>query len=351
MNAAVIRREAAAIAHRPQARVAAVVVALLSLMMLGAFLVERSAPGPVVRLTIPPAMREQIRAMSTGNSQELVVTGESAQQRNALIPLASEPLARLPGYAVVAAGSPQYATALKCLTQAVYYEAANEPELCKRAVAQVVVNRLRHPAYPKSICGVVYEGASAAVCQFSFTCDGSLLRAPMPRQWEQSRKAAEMVLAGDVVPQVGSATNYHADYVLPRWAFTLGKIGQIGAHIFYRFPGTFGSAAVFTGRWDGVERIPALDMARLQLAADDRQPAGEAKPELVPGLTVAADVKDRHADADVGGRLDTNTGWRLSIPDPVQLSAGYRAALSGQGDAASVPTAEANIQGEAKAAN
>src|SRR5207253_7963289 len=117
-------------------------------------------------------------------------------------------------------------TALRCLTQAIYYEAANEPETGKRAVAQVVINRMRHPAYPKSVCGVVYEGANAAVCQFSFTCDGALLRAPAQRQWAESRAVAEAALAGNVLPEVGSATNYHADYVLPRWAFTLGKITQ-----------------------------------------------------------------------------------------------------------------------------
>ena len=352
MNATVIRREAQAIAHRPGARLAAGGLALLCLLMLAAFLVVRPRSEPVLRFAIPDTMQAQIRTMSTGGNQGLVVTGETAQERNALIAVTAEPLARMPGYAVVATDSAQYATALKCLTQAVYYEAANEPELGKRAVAQVVINRLRHPAYPKSVCGVVYEGANAAVCQFSFTCDGALLRAPMPRQWAESRKAAEEILAGQVVSEVGSATNYHADYVLPRWAFTLGKIRQIGAHIFYRFPGAFGSASVFNGRWDGVERIPLLNMARLQLAASEKQEPEQAQQvALVPGLTVTPDVKDRHADSDVGGRLDTNTGWRLSIPDPVQLSAGYRSALAGQGDPASVPAAAANIQGDAKAAN
>jgi hypothetical protein len=197
---------------------------------------------------------------------------------------------------------------------------------------------------------VVYEGANAAVCQFSFTCDGSLLRAPAARQWAESRSVAEAALAGSVLADVGSATNYHADYVLPRWAFTLGKITQIGAHIFYRLPGRIGGAAMFTGAWSGIEQIPSLDWARLRLAAsaatDEQAPATPAV-ELAKNLTVTPDVKDRHAEADVGGRLNITTGWRLSIPDPVQLSAGYRSAAAAQGES----TADAHIEGEAKAAN
>src|SRR3546814_6638838 len=143
-------------------------------------------------------------------------------------------------FAVISTSSPQYASAHRCLTQAIYYESANEPLKGKRAVAQVVLNRLRHPAYPNSVCGVVYEGVNDPVCQFSFTCDGSLLRQPMARQWNESRRVAAEALAGTVEPSVGSATHYHADYVLPRWAYTLAKIEKIGVHVFYRFPGRAG---------------------------------------------------------------------------------------------------------------
>ena len=209
-------------------------------------------------------------------------------------------------------------------------------------MAQVVLNRLRHPAYPDSVCGVVYEGSNAAVCQFSFTCDGSLLRPPMARQWQESRRVAQAALAGRVAAEVGSATHYHADYVVPRWAFTLGKLDKIGTHIFYRFPGRAGSATVFSDTWSGAERIPALDFARLRrnLEAEEALLA-EAEVEYVPGLTVVPDVTDRHAEIDVGGRLDTTTGWQLNIADPNQLSASYRSTVSGQaGEAASAAQPE-----------
>ncbi len=242
-------------------------IALAGVIVVGALGASSFVPperAAIAAVPVSDTVRRQIAVMSTGSDQAIVVTGDSAVERNALIPTSSLPVGRLSGFTEIAKGSAGYANALKCMTQAIYYEAANEPESGKRAVAQVVVNRLRHPAYPNSVCGVVYEGANARVCQFSFTCDGSLLRGPMARQWNESRRVAAEALAGSVEPEVGTATNYHADYVVPRWAFTLGKLTQIGRHIFYRLPGRVGSAGAFGDHWTGVERIPD---ARLRAAA------------------------------------------------------------------------------------
>ena len=104
---------------------------------------------------------------------------------------------------------------------------------------------------------------------------------------------------------------------------------------------------MFADRWSGSERIPSLDFARLRrnLEADEALLA-EAEIELVPGLTVAPDVTDRHAAIDVGGRLDTTTGWRLNIPDPVQLSATYRSTVTDQADSATASGEQARAAGE-----
>src|SRR4029078_6672102 len=89
--------------------------------------------------------------------------------------------------------------ALNCLTQAVYYEAAGEGPDGERAVAQVVLNRMHHPGYPASVCGVIYQGSERGTgCQFPFTCDGSLLRTPAPALWTRARKIAEESLDGKV---------------------------------------------------------------------------------------------------------------------------------------------------------
>lgn len=144
--------------------------------------------------------------------------------------------------------------ALTCLAQAVYYEAAGEGVDGERAVAQVVINRMRHPGYPASICGVVYQGADrSSGCQFTFACDGSLLRTPVPSLWTRARKIAEDALSGHVFAAVGHATHYHADYVLPYWADSLDKSVQIGRHIFYRLPSVLGDARSFFQRYSGKE--------------------------------------------------------------------------------------------------
>lgn len=284
----------------------------------------------------------QLKSLDTGEQAEILIEGESAEERNELIPVSGLPREEMGGFAAIQLKSAQYGTALKCLTQAVYYEAANEPTQGKRAVAQVVLNRLKHPAYPNSVCGVVYEGVNRPVCQFSFTCDGSLLRKPMARQWAESQAVAKAALAGSVEKTVGSATHYHADYVLPRWAFTLGKIDKIGAHIFYRFPGSAGSQRAFSRRWSGSEYIPQLSDARLHaMLAANMEPV---LPEYTPGTTVVPHVTDRHAPADVGGRLDTTKTWRLSIPDPVAASGSYQSAREQQGEAVAEQPAVAEAQ-------
>jgi len=155
---------------------------------------------------------------------------------------------------VLRAGPDDRERALTCLTQAVYYEAASEGVDGGRAVAQVVLNRMRHPGYPSSVCGVVYQGSDRTTgCQFTFTCDGSLLRAPVEALWARSRKIAEEALAGRVFAPIGHATSYHADYVLPYWADSLDKTVQIGRHIFYRLRSTLGDRNAFVQRYAGAE--------------------------------------------------------------------------------------------------
>ena len=178
---------------------------------------------------------------------------EEARLINALRPISRAPLANMPAFRL-AAETEDGRQALTCLTQAVYYEAAREPELGQAAVAQVVLNRLRHPGYPKSVCGVVYQGSARPTgCQFTFTCDGSLSRTPDPALWTSAAAVARRALSGHVVREVGSATHYHADYVAPYWAPTLVKLAQIGAHIFYRWTGPSGERGAFSGRYAGGE--------------------------------------------------------------------------------------------------
>lgn len=187
------------------------------------------------------------------------------------------------------------AQAVECLTKAIYYEAATEPVQGRESVAQVVLNRLRSPSYPKTICGVVFQGVGGASgCQFTFACDGSMARPPEPRLWSEAQTIAKTVLDGRVPSRVGDATHYHAFYVSPAWDASMIETARIGAHLFYRRPDAAerGTAAVAGPRSAAPPRpMPStfspwgLEVATIvpPPAVARAQPSGRLAPEVVGG--------------------------------------------------------------------
>lgn len=243
---------------------------------------------------------------------------ETAEEINAMRGFSKLPIRPMRPF-VIPANGPDGSRALRCLAEAVYYESAREPLLGQEAVAQVVLNRVRHPAYPKSVCGVVYQGSARATgCQFSFTCDGSLKYAPQPGLWAQAQRVAKQALSGYVVKAVGSATHYHAAYVAPYWAPTLVKMKQVGLHIFYRWTGPWGEPPAFTGRYAGGEAYlsPAI------LGSLDARTNGLLDPEaqgVGPGrqltLAVAGEVRTYNvADPNASGGSKTRVLGTLYAP-------------------------------------
>jgi hypothetical protein len=258
----------------------------------------------------PSAAASLIAATSGEHLVENRAIGIQAKLINAAMPFSSTPVSAARPFDLSNSDPLDKRRALLCLTQAVYYEAGFEPLEGRRAVAQVVLNRMRHPAFPKSVCGVVYQGAREPVCQFSFVCDGSLYRRPALGAWKQAEQVAAAALDGFVERAVGAATHYHADYVAPYWAPRLAKISQIGAHIFYRWPGAWGSTAAFTGRYIGEPNDPlSLRPPLRQAVLTD----GSIVPVDDPAL---AGPPIARAPNDVGGLLDLSKGWTLNIPGP-----------------------------------
>jgi hypothetical protein len=205
------------------------------------------------------------------------------------------------------------ARAQYCLTLAVYYEAASEPDAGQRAVAQVVLNRVAHPAYPNTVCGVVFQGSERVTgCQFSFTCDGSLARKPARMWWDRAATVARAALSGTVYAPVGLATHYHTVQIHPYWADSLDSVGTIGAHRFYRWRGAAGRAAAFSDIYLGgepaaapharlAEPAPAVETDPLALARAYEAGAGAARAAtgsetaLAPAYT--AEIEARGGDA------------------------------------------------------
>ncbi len=128
---------------------------------------------------------------------------------------------------------------LDCMTQAVYFEARGETPRGQAAVAQVVMNRVANPSFPKTVCGVVFQGAAQGAshhgCQFSFACDGSMRHGLEADAWDRARQVAERALSGAVLADIGSATHYHTTSVRPDWGPQMLRVAQVGLHVFYRF--------------------------------------------------------------------------------------------------------------------
>ena len=191
------------------------------------------------------------------------VSPTDAAAINAAIPISTSLNPRAASVVLRGASRWDQQRSLQCLAEAIYYEARSEPEAGQRAVAQVVLNRVRSPAYPGTVCGVVYQGPMRAGggCQFTFTCDGSLALAPAGPSWERALSLAGQAIAGSVYAPVGYATHYHTQQVVPTWAFRLVKSAVVGSHSFYRMQGGWGQAGAFHQRYSGREPSPAAILA------------------------------------------------------------------------------------------
>ena len=213
-----------------------------------------------VTLTLPPPVNDVALLLTT---TPLAIAPTEAIAINAARALDRSPtsFARpffVPAAATVAPGGGAPA-ALECLTQAIYYEAASESDTGMRAVAQVVLNRMRSPIFPHTVCGVVYQGSQQRTgCQFSFTCDGSLARRPSLAGWLRAQRIALAALSGSVERSVGLSTHYHANYVVPYWASSLDKVATIGAHIFYTMRGTLGRSPAFAVPYNASAEAPPI---------------------------------------------------------------------------------------------
>lgn len=184
----------------------------------------------------------------------LDVTREAARLMNRAVPFSKEP--NPPAAPLALRLSPlDEARAIDCLAAAAWYEAGDDA-VGEQAVVQVVLNRMRHPAFPNTVCGVVFQGSERATgCQFSFTCDGSLRRTPSPAAWARAQAAGAAGLHGLVFTPVGYATHYHTDWVVPNWSSSVDKIVAVKTHLFFRWRGANGKPGAFRQTHAGEEPI------------------------------------------------------------------------------------------------
>lgn len=294
-------------------------VALLFLAGLGTALTLLAPPraGPQVRFAFPPPLPDPAAL--------LPYEPETARAANAAIPI-EPPRTAAPAFRLGSADALPQARALDCLAAAAWYEAGDDPS-GERAVAQVVLNRARHPAFPASVCGVVFQGSERSTgCQFSFTCDGAMQsRRPGPAAWARARAIASAALAGAVDPRVGLATHYHADYVVPVWRSGLVKLAQVGLHLFYRWPGEWGSPTVLRNRSGSEEpRIAAIAALSPAHGNGDGLPTATASTAPLAYLPVdEPDAPSLHGNAAAApARTSQATTTRIAL-DPAAFPGSY----------------------------
>jgi spore germination cell wall hydrolase CwlJ-like protein len=197
---------------------------------------QRGAASPATVPAIPPPPVEPAEFRN--------LPPDEARAFNATVPFVAGPNPAARPFRFVG-DADNRARATDCLAAAVLYEAGDDAK-GQRAVAQVVLNRVRHPAFPGTVCGVVFQGSERRTgCQFTFTCDGALVRAYPEPFWERARAIAAAALAGSVYAPVGYATHYHTDWVVPYWQSSLAKIAAVDTHLFFRWSGWWGTPGAF----------------------------------------------------------------------------------------------------------
>ena len=212
---------------------------------------QRAGPAPRV---VPPAELPPVEPVAFVD-----MTPDEARAYNETIPFSTDPNPAARPF-IYRGSAEDKARALDCLAAGVLYEAGDDAK-GEQAVAQVVLNRLRHPAFPKTVCGVVFEGQERSTgCQFTFSCDGALTKwQPPEAAWTRARQIATMALNGKVFGPVGHATHYHTDWVVPYWQASLDKIARVGSHLFFRWSGWWGTPPAFNRHLvPGEPVIPAL---------------------------------------------------------------------------------------------
>ena len=273
-------------------------------------LLRYGPPVPVIRhrppVALPPHRTIPAAELPPVEPVKLIdVTAEDAEAINAEVPFVADAVTPARPFRF-AGGTGDRARATDCLAAALIYEVGDDTD-GQRAVAQVVLNRVRHPAYPKTVCGVVFQGSERSTgCQFTFTCDGSLARRrPADIAWARARQVAVAALGGGVDRRVGLATHYHADYVVPYWQSSLDKIAQVGRHLFYRWSGWWGTPRAF-GSGGGADEPGEYKLAALSAAhAGALVPAGDPEEALAPATGVPADTPVRPVAGDANSFLVT----------------------------------------------
>lgn len=112
---------------------------------------------------------------------------------------------------------------LYLLARAISAEARGEPYTGQVAVGAVILNRTRHPSFPDTVAGVIYQAGA-----FSSVDDGQFDSVAIT---DSARKAAQDALNGSD-PTGGAIYFYNPAKSTSKWIFSRQVVLTIGDHVF-----------------------------------------------------------------------------------------------------------------------
>lgn len=269
-----------------QGRIAKLGCALLVLITLTSFAGGQSALKNATGNAVIAPTGRSVTLADLPKPEPLIfedIGAQTALALNSAIPLSTKPNFAAAPFRLTGTVESQD-RAIDCLASAMWYEAGGDGP-GQLAVAQVILNRVRHPAYPNSVCGVVFQGTERKTgCQFTYTCDGALRRTPSATAWTEARARAMTMLSGSIFEKVGLATHYHTNWVHPVWSAKLEKIVEIQTHLFFRWSGKWGRLSSMFQPYAGVEagipKLARISLAHRAAATDKEVQLAEAALEL-----------------------------------------------------------------------
>ena len=177
---------------------------------------------------------DQAEKADAAKSKAGVLEEKASAKGGQAPPAPAETISKTEAQAVDPIGEEPLDGAVTCLARTIYWEAKGEGDVGMQAVANVVMNRLRHKGFPKTICGVVKQGHEQGACQFSWWCDGQRDNAKEQEPYTLAKEMARKALNRQLEDRTHGALYYHHQGLTPSWSKQYIRTVEVGGHIFYK---------------------------------------------------------------------------------------------------------------------
>jgi len=176
---------------------------------------------------------DQAEQADAAKSKAGMLEEKASAKGGKALPVPAETISKTEAQAVDPIGEEPLDGAVTCLARTIYWEARGEGDAGMQAVANVVMNRLRHTGFPKTICGVVTQGREQGACQFSWWCDGQGDNAEEQESYTLAKEIARKALNRQLEDRTDGALYFHQG-LTPSWAKQYIRTVEVGGHVFYK---------------------------------------------------------------------------------------------------------------------